>query len=173
MGAYLLSLKMEISLSPFDKIGRSRIVQLISKSNQFNLTTRRYTDLQVASLESDSNVFTSQVRLKDTFGDNGMISVVICRKYMAYWEIDTWLMSCRVLGRRVEEAVLQDIVTHAKQAGVRKLIGIYIPTDRNALVRHNYEKLGFTQFEQTPSEERWELVVADYLFKNLPMQFLN
>jgi FkbH-like protein len=173
MGAYLLSLKMEISLSPFDKVGRSRIVQLISKSNQFNLTTRRYSDLQVASLESDSNVFTSQVRLKDTFGDNGMISVVICRKYMDYWEIDTWLMSCRVLGRRVEEAVLQDIVTHAKQAGVRKLIGIYISTDRNALVKHHYEKLGFTQIEQTPSEERWELVIDDYQFKDLPMQFLK
>jgi FkbH-like protein len=111
--------------------------------------------------------------LKDTFGDNGMISVVICRKYMDYWEIDTWLMSCRVLGRRVEEAVLQDIVTHAKQAGVRKLIGIYISTDRNALVKHHYEKLGFTQIEQTPSEERWELVIDDYQFKDLPMQFLK
>ena len=99
--AYLASLDMTITFQPFDATGRARIVQLINKSNQYNLTTRRYTDPEVAEAENDPEVFTLQVRLADIFGDNGMISVVICRPGEAgVWEIDTWLMSCRVLGRK-------------------------------------------------------------------------
>ena len=94
--AYLVSLDMTITFQPFDSTGRARIVQLINKSNQYNLTTRRYTDPEVAEAENDPQVFTLQVRLADIFGDNGMISVVICRPAGAtVWEIDTWLMSCR------------------------------------------------------------------------------
>jgi predicted enzyme involved in methoxymalonyl-ACP biosynthesis len=85
---------MTISFRPFDGLGRARIVQLINKSNQYNLTTRRYTDLEVAQLERDPATFTLQVRLGDTLGDNGMISVVICRQGKGQiWQIDTWLMS--------------------------------------------------------------------------------
>ena len=79
LGAYYASLDMEIHFAPFDAVGRARIVQLINKSNQFNLTTRRYTEAEVAALEEDPDAFTLQVRLTDVFGDNGMISVVICR----------------------------------------------------------------------------------------------
>jgi len=106
---------MEIGFSPFDAVGRARIAQLINKSNQFNLTTRRYAEHEIASLESDPDAFTLQVRLIDAFGDNGMIGVVICRPLSeADWEIDTWLMSCRVLGRRVEHMVLREILHHAR-----------------------------------------------------------
>ena len=101
--AYLASLEMTITFQPFDAKGRARIVQLINKSNQYNLTTRRYTEPEILNLDSDPEVFTLQVRLTDIFGDNGMISVVICRPGgNETWEIDTWLMSCRVLGRKVE-----------------------------------------------------------------------
>jgi FkbH-like protein len=94
LDAYLASLNMTISFRPFDGLGRARIVQLINKSNQYNLTTRRYTDLEVAQLERDPATFTLQVRLGDTLGDNGMISVVICRQGKGQiWQIDTWLMS--------------------------------------------------------------------------------
>ena len=79
MDAYLASLDMTITFQPFDATGRARIVQLINKSNQYNLTTRRYTDPEVTAAENDPEVFTLQVRLADVFGDNGMISVVICR----------------------------------------------------------------------------------------------
>ena len=143
--AYLASLDMEITFQPFDATGRARISQLINKSNQYNLTTKRYTEAEVAEAERDPNCFTLQVRLSDTFGDNGMISVVICRRRAyAEWEIDTWLMSCRVLGRRVEHMVLRQILEHAKRQGIRRLIGIYRPTDRNKLVEDHYSKLGFS-----------------------------
>jgi len=160
--SYLASLRMVITFQPFDAAGRARITQLINKSNQFNLTTRRYTEADVAALERDPNSFTLQVRLADTLGDNGMISVVICRLAGEdVWEIDTWLMSCRVLGRHVESAVLQELLNHAKQHSIRKFAGRYIPTQRNRLVEAHYEKLGFVpagrEFDGTAF---WELDVA-------------
>jgi FkbH-like protein len=149
--AYLASLNMEITFSPFDRIGRARISQLINKSNQYNLTTRRYSEADVAAAEDDPDVFTLQVRLVDRFGDNGMISVVICRPNVARiqngstWEIDTWLMSCRVLGRKVEHMVLQEILMQARRAGIQTLIGVYRPTEKNGLVRDHYSQLGFSR----------------------------
>ncbi|WP_244513147.1 MULTISPECIES: HAD-IIIC family phosphatase [unclassified Ensifer] len=160
--SYLASLEMEITFRPFDRTGRSRIAQLINKSNQFNLTTRRYTEAEVAAIENDPSCTTLQVRLADRFGDNGMISVVICRTLPeATWEIDTWLMSCRVLGRRAEQMVLREILRQACEAGIRTLVGIYRPTDRNAMVRDHYAKLGFTQVAaEEGSTSRWMLDTA-------------
>jgi FkbH-like protein len=146
LDAYLRSLNMKITFQSFDEPGRARIAQLINKSNQYNLTTRRYTEPQVSQMEGDPTCFTLQVRLSDIFGDNGMISVVICREDLpGEWEIDTWLMSCRVLGRRVEHMVLQHITEQAKKRGIRKLKGTYVRTDRNKLVEDHYPKLGFAQ----------------------------
>jgi FkbH-like protein len=157
--AYLESLDMEIGFRPFDATGRSRIVQLINKSNQFNLTTRRYTEAEVAALEADPGAFTLQVRLLDAFGDNGMIGVVICRTVSAVrWEIDTWLMSCRVLGRGVEQMVLRELVLHARERGIETLAGVYLPTAKNALVRDHFEKLGFALVSRDASgSSTWEL----------------
>ncbi len=170
--AYLASLQMEITFQPFDPTGRSRIAQLINKSNQFNLTTRRYTEAEVAAAEQDPACFTLQVRLSDTFGDNGMISVVICRQTgRKTWEIDTWLMSCRVLGRRVEEMVLQEILCHAELNGIDRLIGVYKPTGQNKLVEHHYSKLGFSPI--TVGEDGstvWELQVKDAQTQGVPMR---
>jgi FkbH-like protein len=144
LDAYLASLQMEIVFAPFDRTGRARISQLINKSNQFNLTTRRYTEADVAVAEEDPAVFTLQVRLIDAFGDNGMICVIVCRpEATGVWEIDTWLMSCRVLGRKVETMVLREIILNARAAGISRLVGTYRPTERNALVVDHYEKLGF------------------------------
>jgi FkbH-like protein len=159
--AYLASLDMTITFQPFDTIGRARIVQLINKSNQYNLTTRRYTEPEVAALEGDPDVFTLQVRLSDMFGDNGMISVVICRPHEdSAWHIDTWLMSCRVLGRKVEVMVLREILKHARAVGIRKLTGIYRPTERNHLVVDHYAKLGFTSVGADGTGlTQWELSV--------------
>ena len=143
--AYLASLSMEIAFAPFTAAGRERITQLINKSNQFNLTTKRYTEAEVEAVEADSSVFALQVRLSDTFGDNGMISVVVARPTApTQWDIDTWLMSCRVLGRHVEQMVLREICLNARARGVTGLAGTYRPTERNALVRDHYAKLGFT-----------------------------
>lgn len=159
--AYLASLAMTITFQPFDGKGRVRIVQLINKSNQYNLTTRRYTEPEIFELEHDPTVFTLQVRLADIFGDNGMISVVICRPAgNQTWEIDTWLMSCRVLGRKVERMVLREILEHARAAGIRKLIGTYRPTGRNQLVADHYRKLGFNMVrEEVSGLTEWDLLV--------------
>jgi FkbH-like protein len=169
---YLASLDMRLTLQPFDDTGRARIAQLINKSNQFNLTTRRYTEADVARLQHDPEAFTLQVRLADTFGDNGMISVLICRRTEDVWDIDTWLMSCRVLGRRVEQAVLAELVEQARGRGVRKLMGSYVPTEKNQLVENHYEKLGFALLERIEGGgTRWQLDV-DALAPNaaLPMR---
>lgn len=172
INGYLAALEMEIILNEFDAVGRARIAQLISKSNQFNLTSKRYTENEVSEFENNSGYFTRQVRLKDTLGDNGMISVLICSKGELVWRIDTWLMSCRVLGRRVEEAMLQDLVQHALSAGAKSLEGVFVPTARNQIVRDHYKKLGFGM-EHTDERgvEVWNLPLASYVSKQLPMKF--
>ncbi|HEX8594780.1 MAG TPA: HAD-IIIC family phosphatase [Pseudomonas sp.] len=157
--AYLASLDMEIVFKPFDAMGRSRIAQLINKSNQYNLTTRRYTEADVLEAQSAPDMFTRQVRLIDRFGDNGMISVVICKlSEPATWKIDTWLMSCRVLGRRVEDSVLCEIINHARNHGITRLVGEFIPTDRNMMVQKHYQKLGFELVTQDSiGTTTWEI----------------
>jgi FkbH-like protein len=172
LDAYLASLEMEITFQPFDATGRARIAQLINKSNQFNLTTRRYTEAEVAQLERDTAVFTLQVRLSDIFADNGMIGVIICRsKSYAIWEIDTWLMSCRVLGRGVERMVLREVIAHAKREAVRTLVGVYRPTDRNKMVEGHYEKLGFSQtLTDEDGTTMWELAVDEANVAAAPMK---
>ncbi|HXJ85593.1 MAG TPA: HAD-IIIC family phosphatase [Candidatus Binatia bacterium] len=169
--AYLASLEMEIDFRPFNESSRSRITQLINKSNQFNLTTRRYTEAEVEALETDPEALTLQARLRDKFGDNGMISVVICRcGYSGVWEIDTWLMSCRVLGRRVEEAVLGELLDHARRRGASWLRGIYRPTDRNKLVEGHYLKLGFVLVDtRDDGSTVWDLEVASAYVQPTPM----
>lgn len=158
---YLATLKMEIVFAAFDSTGRARISQLINKSNQFNLTTRRYGESAVQELAGDPSIFTLQVRLIDVFGDNGMISVVICKPSNAKtWEIDTWLMSCRVLGRRVEYMVLREILANAAANGIEQVVGVYVPTERNAMVRDHYEKLGFSRFEQDAAGDAEYWVIA-------------
>ena len=173
--AYLKSLDMTIIFQPFDATGRARIVQLINKSNQYNLTTRRYTDPEAAAAQDDPDVFTLQVRLTDTFSDNGMISVVICRPGAAgVWDVDTWLMSCRVLGRMVEHMVLREILEHARAAGIRTLAGVYKPTDRNKLVIDHYSKLGFTKVaEEESGLTRWELAVDPADPARAPMKVVS
>jgi FkbH-like protein len=168
---YLRSLEMTLSISPFDAAGRKRIAQLISKSNQFNLTTRRYSEAEVAAVTSSPDAVTLQARLQDIFGDNGMISAVICLQQDRRWEIDTWIMSCRVLGRRVEETILQYLVQRARAAGITELIGRYIPTARNNLVRDHFSKLGFTLTDAQPGgETTWRLAVSSYGDKDLPIR---
>ncbi len=167
---YLRSLGMTLSIAPFDGAGRKRIAQLISKSNQFNLTTRRYSEAEIAAMQSNSEVFTIQARLEDIFGDNGMISAVICRQTGRCWEVDTWIMSCRVLGRRVEETLLQYLVEQARSRGITEIIGRYIPTAKNGLVRDHFSRLGFIQTASQNGETSWQLAIAGYGDKNLPLK---
>jgi FkbH-like protein len=173
--AYLASLNMTITFQPFDAVGRARIVQLINKSNQFNLTTRRYTDPEIERVETDPAALGLQVRLSDTFGDNGMISVVICRPHAAgEWEIDTWLMSCRVLGRKVEWMVLGEVLRQAKERSIERLVGRYVPTEKNALVVDHYRKLGFENVRQdADGTTHWALDVKSAKIEEAPMTVVS
>jgi FkbH-like protein len=170
LDSYLASLEMRITFAPFDNVNRARIAQLINKSNQYNLTTRRYTESEVKELQRDPDCFTLQVRLSDAFGDNGMISVVICRRRGEDLEVDTWLMSCRVLNRKVEVAVLMELLDHARAKGIRRILGRYIRTERNGLVRDHYAKLGFVQTDSQPNGATdWALEVATAPRIEVPM----
>jgi FkbH-like protein len=162
LSSHLAALSMEAHVAPFDGMGRGRITQLINKTNQFNLTTRRRTEQEVASLESDPAALALQIRLKDRFGDNGMISVVIGLCEAGDCTLDTWLMSCRVLNRGVERLVLDVIAEQARLRGVRRLIGLYLPTSKNALVRDHYQQLGFEADLSAPPGERWTLDLTQH-----------
>lgn len=170
---YLASLQMVLTARPFDAQGRGRIAQLTNKSNQFNLTTHRYSEADIAGFENDQNRFTLQVRLTDAFGDNGMISVIMFDKRGEAWVCDTWLMSCRVLGRRVEAAVLDIVAKAATAAGAVRLEGLYIPTAKNGLVEKHFEKLGFMKTsEDATGQTSWQMTLADYQPVSLPMQIV-
>jgi FkbH-like protein len=145
LDAYLRDLDMRLIVRPFDRTGLPRIVQLINKSNQFNLTTKRYTEPMAEAVIEDRDAFGLQLRLLDRFGDNGVIAIVIGRRENGTTiKIDTWLMSCRVLGRGVEQATLAAIVSQAREMGAIRLMGAFIPSDRNAMVRGHYASLGFS-----------------------------
>ena len=145
LDGYLRGLEMRLVWKRFDRVGLQRIVQLINKSNQFNLTTRRYTEGDVLAVMDDPNAFGMQLRLLDRFGDNGVIAIVIGRlQTNKDLLIDTWLMSCRVLGRQVEPATLALIAQEAGEMGAERLVGEYVPTKKNAMVRDHYARLGFT-----------------------------
>jgi FkbH-like protein len=157
MKEFLRSLQMEIEFAPFSAQGRKRTAQLINKTNQFNLTTRRYTEQEVAALESSERHYTLQVSVRDRFGDNGMIGVLIAVRDGAEWEIDSWLMSCRVLNRGVEQAICNRLAADARLAGARRIVGRFIPTDRNGIVADLYTRLGFRAEAQADGGERWVL----------------
>lgn len=144
MAAYLRDLEMTLLWRRFDQIALQRIVQLINKTNQFNLTTRRYTEGDVLSIMADPRAVGLQLRLTDRFGDNGIIGIVIGRlQDDGAMLIDSWLMSCRVLGRQVEQATLNLLAATARGMGARALIGEYRPTAKNGMVENHYAKLGF------------------------------
>ncbi len=160
--SYLRRLEMRLVWRHFDRIGLQRIVQLINKSNQFNLTTRRYTEEDVIAVMSDPDAFGLQLRLLDRFGDNGIIAIVIgllradtSRSANAQAKdlyIDTWLMSCRVLGRQVEPATLNLIALEAAKLGARRVVGEYVPSKKNGMVRDHYARLGFTVIQTDASD---------------------
>ncbi|HXQ53708.1 MAG TPA: HAD-IIIC family phosphatase [Stellaceae bacterium] len=162
--SYLRGLDMQLVWRRFDKVGMTRTVQLINKTNQFNLTTRRYTDEDVVALMNDRRGFGLQLRLIDRFGDNGIIAIVIGRMQDGGdLLIDTWLMSCRVLGRQVEEATLNLVAQEACRLGARRLIGEYIPTSKNSMVAKHYDRLGFAALDAGPDgRTSWVLDLAGF-----------
>lgn len=154
----LAGLGMRLVWRRFDALGLPRIVQLVNKTNQFNLTTRRLREAEAAALIDDPGAVTLQLRLVDRLGDNGVIAVVIGRRVDRDLVVETWLMSCRVLGRRVEEGTLAVVAAEAARRGARRLVGLYRASGRNGMVADLYPRLGFA----AEGEGRWVLDLAGY-----------
>ena len=157
MASYLESLAMEAVISEFTPVDVPRLSQLINKSNQFNLTTRRRSEAEVQAVMNDSSFVGFSVRLKDRFGDHGLISIVIGEKVGQTLKIDTWLMSCRVLKRQVEEAVLNELVRLARLKDCSSLLGTYLPTAKNEMVRDFYGRMGFTLTAESAAKREFEM----------------
>jgi FkbH-like protein len=171
MASYLESLQMESVISEFVPVDVPRLSQLINKSNQFNLTTRRRSEAEVSAVMHDPNFIGFSVRLKDRFGDHGLISIVIGEIVGGTLNIDTWLMSCRVLKRGVEEEVLNELARLAKLKNCRSLRGIYLPTAKNKMVRDFYGRMGFTLTAESETKREFELRLD--AFQPVPTKIKN
>lgn len=145
---FLKSLNMISTVSGFTKFNTPRVAQLSQRSNQFNLRTIRYTEADITAMADNPDVIDLSFTLEDKFGDNGLIAVIIMKK----WDeeslfVDTWFMSCRVLKRGMENFTLNTMVERAKVAGYKKIIGEYLPTPKNKMVENHYSSLGFSKIE--------------------------
>ncbi len=154
LGDYLTDLEMKLIARPFDLVGRTRITQLINKTNQFNLMTRRLTELEVAEIEAADDQLTLQVSLSDRFGDLGMIGLITCGLAGDQATIADWVMSCRALGRKVEAAMLQVLKKELEKRGVARLAAQYRPTAKNGMVRDHFDTLGFHLVKEEPDGSR-------------------
>ncbi|MBQ9644178.1 MAG: HAD-IIIC family phosphatase [Lachnospiraceae bacterium] len=172
-GEYLKSLEMTAEIGPFEKLYFPRITQLTNKSNQFNLTTKRCTEEEIAQAASDPDMLTLCGRLSDKFGDNGIVSLIIGSVAMMTVDppghkeeepegkgivtgqkallIDLWLMSCRVLKRDMEYAMMDKLVETCMQRGLSAIFGYYYPTAKNSMVRDFYAQMGFTKIHEDPA----------------------
>lgn len=159
---FLKSLNMTAEIAEFQPVYFDRIAQLTGKTNQFNLTTRRYTRAEIESMANDPHYITLYGRLTDKFGDNGLISVVIGEKQENELHILLWLMSCRVLKRGLEENMLDVLTAKAIEAGCTKLIGYYYPTKKNKMVAGLYESFGFSMVGNDDDGTVWELSLDSY-----------
>ena len=160
---YLESLEMIAEAKPFDDFHTARISQLSQRSNQFNLRTVRYTVPQLEAITKDEKFITIYFTLRDKFGEYGLISAVILEKLdekTAF--IDTWFMSCRVLKRGMEEFIINEVVKSAAQHGYEKIIGEYLPTAKNSMVKNIYKEHGFIE----TSENRYMVVCGEYVHQN-------
>lgn len=174
---FLKSLEMVSEVSGFTTFNTPRVAQLSQRSNQFNLRTVRYTEDQISAIENDPKQKGFAFTLEDKFGDNGLIAVVILQQLDTIQNhsvlfktipnhkqtlfVDTWFMSCRVLKRGMENFTLNTIVSWAKENGYKKIIGEYLPTQKNGMVAEHYTSLGFIKLDGTGTA-LWELDVNTY-----------
>ena len=166
---FLAGLQMQVELRPVDESNLPRIAQLINKTNQFNLTTKRCSESQARGLINRPGCYTQSMRLCDRFGDNGLTGLLIAFEEGESLRIDTWLMSCRVLGRRVEEVMLGALMHYARNHGFRYVIGEYLPTAKNKQVSDLFDWLGFERIKEGPNGERkyrWDLFERMFKWPN-------
>lgn len=156
---YLQALDMIVTIEKTSPFTIPRVSQLTQKTNQFNMTTKRYLDGDIKKFSEDKNCLIFSIKVEDKFGDNGITGVAIVKKEEEKWIVDSFLLSCRVIGRRVEETMLAYILEEAKKEGVKILIGEFIPTKKNIPAKEFYKKNGFKLIGEKNDTEIWEFPV--------------
>jgi FkbH-like protein len=154
---FLHSLEIEMEMREMDPDSLPRVSQLTQKTNQFNLTTRRYSEQELHALAADPSARVYQVRVRDRFGDNGIVGVAITRSADGFRAIDSFLLSCRVIGRTLETAMLAQIASDALDEGTLRLRGWFLSTRKNAPASEFYASHGFTLLESGDGASHWEL----------------
>jgi FkbH-like protein len=173
-GEYLLSLDMTAMIDKFDDVSLNRIVQLTNKSNQFNLTTRRYTENEIADVCADDSFIKIYGRLCDKFGDNGIVSVVIGKIKDDGLHLDLWLMSCRVLKREMEYAMLDTLVKICEKNNISKIHGYYYKTAKNSMVKNLFSDFGFDKISEDENENAvFVLDIKNHKSKNHSIKIFN
>ena len=167
MEEFLRGLQMSVVFGQFRAADLVRVTQLFNKTNQFNTTTRRYTSEEVANLTTAKETMTLQFRLLDKYGDNGLVSAMILQpdpKVPEVFEIDNWVMSCRVFGRQLEFEALNIAVEQARSRGIKAFRAAYIPTSKNGVISELYPSLGFSPTSETAPQNCtcWFLDLAEY-----------
>src|SRR5262249_6963774 len=152
MAGYLRSLQMVGRLARPTDTEMVRVAQLELKTNQFNLTTRRYSAADLAGFMGRDDAVVLAFSLKDRFGDHGLTSTLVLFRDGPVLRIASWLMSCRILLRSAEEFILSELVAIARSGGAAALVGEYVPTEKNGIVAGLYERLGFAA---ASSDRRW------------------
>ena len=150
-------LEQEADLEPVTDLTLARVAQLTQKTNQFNVTTRRYSETQIAEMSTQRGWNIFSIRVRDRFGDHGLVGVAITRDEGEQCEIDTFLLSCRVIGRTVESALLAHIAKSAADRGCRRLVGWFLPTKKNAPARDFYRQHGFVEQQKENTGTLWVL----------------
>ena len=158
---FLKRLEMRAVVEPITDRNMTRATQLINKTNQFNLTTRRMTEAEVQALVGNEETYTSTIRLDDRFGSNGLISVVIGRVKGNALAIENWVMSCRVLKRGVEVLEMERLVAFCQNRGLRVIVGRYLPTAKNKLVSGHYAELGFIEVSGDAGGTTWNFDLSE------------
>ena len=164
---FLKSLEMKATIRNFEPIYIQRIAQLTNKSNQFNLTTLRCSESDITHMKDSPDYLCLYGKLEDKFGDNGVVSVVAGERIGDELHMRLWLMSCRVLKRGMEDAMLDTLVSDARQIGIKTIKGYYYPTAKNNMVRDFYQRMGFTlESADETGNTVWTLDVATYVPKH-------
>ena len=163
---FLVSLEMTAEIKSFSSIYLDRITQLTNKTNQFNLTTKRYTASEIENIVTSDEYIKIYGKLTDKYGDNGLIAISIGRINENQCHIDLWLMSCRVIKRDMEFAMLDELVRQCKEKGVLEIIGYYYQSDKNNMVFDLYEKFGFALNDTNGEDTIWRLDISNYENQN-------
>ena len=170
---YLKCLEMVATIEKIEPVYTQRIAQLTNKTNQFNLTTKRYSEREIIAVAEDSNYLGLYGKLADKYGDNGVVSVIIGRINDIVLHIDLWIMSCRVLKRDMELAMFDKLVSNAINVGIQKIIGYYYPSAKNSMVSELYHVLGFDKVSQDEEGNTvWEYLTKNHINKNLVITVL-